>query len=566
MKKTMKTEYNQNHLITSINFHYSSNSNNIKISNSRKKKKQNDENKENINHNSNISIINKKKYIKMKMTLQKQPIKKKILRNNFELNQNILNLNAYKSEPLKIFEPDSFNNTSIHYTNHKNKITFSSGLMNLSKKKKTERKIKQQSNEDQKKDIKEINNFMILNNSISLSKNKTSIKSFKLRKINNENLKNKNSIENESFSYQNNIFINSNFSTDSYRTASKNKPQNNQLNNRINSSKGIYQNFFSPPKSEMAKNVGESIELKKSCRILTDRRKNNDLIIKFVNPDDFKIIKQIGFGSFGKIYKVLNIKNGQKYALKVMQNNKDNISYMQEKVQLIMEFENKIKCDGLIKIYGDACIKKGDQYHYYEVLELADRDWEQEIISRKRQNKYYSEYELINISTRLVQTLSTLQKNHITHRDIKLQNILLLNKNYKICDFGEARKLNQKGIIVQPVRGSELYMSPIQFFGLEKKLDYVQHNTYKSDVFSLGMCILFAATLSDECLYDIREITDMKEIENILMKYLYQRYSIKFIYFLLIMLEHNEKNRPDFISLEEIISNSFKNDEQVFIE
>lgn len=566
MKKTMKTEYNQNHLITSINFHYSSNSNNIKISNSRKKKKQNYENKENINHNSNISIINKKKYIKMKMTLQKQPIKKKILRNNFELNQNILNLNAYKSEPLKIFEPDSFNNTSIHYTNHKNKITFSSGLVNLSKKKKTERKIKQESNEEQKKDIKEINNFMILNNSISLSKNKTSIKSFKLRKINNENLKNKNSIENESFSYQNNIFINSNFSTDSYRTASKNKPQNNQLNNRINSSKGIYQNFFSPPKSEMAKNVGESIELKKSCRILTDRRKNYYSIIKFVNPDDFKIIKQIGFGSFGKIYKVLNIKNGQKYALKVMQNNKDNISYMQEKVQLIMEFENKIKCDGLIKIYGDAYIKKGDQYHYYEVLELADRDWEQEIISRKRQNKFYSEYELINILTRLVQTLSTLQKNHITHRDIKLQNILLLNKNYKICDFGEARKLNQKGIIVQPVRGSELYMSPIQFFGLEKKLDYVQHNTYKSDVFSLGMCILFAATLSDECLYDIREITDMKEIENILMKYLYQRYSIKFIYFLLIMLEHNEKNRPDFISLEEIISNSFKNDEQVFIE
>ena len=563
----MKTDYKKNHLITSINFHYSSNSNNKKISTSRKKEKLKDENKENINRNSNISIINKKKYIKLKMTLQKQPVKKKILRNNFDLNQNILNLNAYKSEPLKIFEPDSFNNTSIHYTNHKNKITFSNNLVNLSKKKKTEKKIKNKPNEEEKKEIKEINNYMIFNSSISFAKNKTSIKSFKLRKINNENMKNnRNSIVNESFSYQNNIFINSNFSTDSYRTASKNKPQKDKLNNCMYSTRDNYQNnFFSPPKSEMAKNVGESIELKKSCRILTDRRNNNDLKIKFVNPDDFKIIKQIGFGSFGKIYKVLNIKNGQKYALKVMQNNKDNISYMQEKVHLIMEFEKKIKCDGLIKIYGDACIKKGDQYYYYEVLELADRDWEQEIISRKRQNKYYSEYELINILTKLVQTLSTLQKNHITHRDIKLQNILLLNKNYKICDFGEARKLNQKGIIVQPVRGSELYMSPIQFFGLEKKLDYVQHNTYKSDVFSLGMCTLFAANLGDECLYDIREVTDMKEIENILMKYLYQRYSIKFIYFLLIMLEHQEKNRPDFISLEEIISNSFKNDELVFI-
>ena len=563
----MKTDYKKNHLITSINIHYSSNSNNKKISTSRKKEKLKDENKENINRNSNISIINKKKYIKLKMTLQKQPVKKKILRNNFDLNQNILNLNAYKSEPLKIFEPDSFNNTSIHYTNHKNKITFSNNLVNLSKKKKTEKKIKNKPNEEEKKEIKEINNYMIFNSSISFAKNKTSIKSFKLRKINNENMKNnRNSIVNESFSYQNNIFINSNFSTDSYRTASKNKHQKDKLNNCMYSTRDNYQNnFFSPPKSEMAKNVGESIELKKSCRILTDRRNNNDLKIKFVNPDDFKIIKQIGFGSFGKIYKVLNIKNGQKYALKVMQNNKDNISYMQEKVHLIMEFEKKIKCDGLIKIYGDACIKKGDQYYYYEVLELADRDWEQEIISRKRQNKYYSEYELINILTKLVQTLSTLQKNHITHRDIKLQNILLLNKNYKICDFGEARKLNQKGIIVQPVRGSELYMSPIQFFGLEKKLDYVQHNTYKSDVFSLGMCTLFAANLGDECLYDIREVTDMKEIENILMKYLYQRYSIKFIYFLLIMLEHQEKNRPDFISLEEIISNSFKNDELVFI-
>ena len=77
------------------------------------------------------------------------------------------------------------------------------------------------------------------------------------------------------------------------------------------------------------------------------------------------------------------IKNGQKYVLKVMHNNKNNILYMQEKVRIIMDFEKKTKSDGLIKIYGDACIKKGSQYFYYEVLELADRDWEQEIILRQ---------------------------------------------------------------------------------------------------------------------------------------------------------------------------------------
>ena len=225
---------------------------------------------------------------------------------------------------------------------------------------------------------------------------------------------------------------------------------------------------------------------------------------------------------------------------------------MQEKVHLIMDFEKKIKCEGLIKIYGDICLKKGGQYYYYQIMELADKDWEQEIIFRRKLNKYYSEYELLSIMSQLIKTLSLLQKNHITHRDIKIQNILILNNKYKICDFGEARKLNQKGTIVQPARGSELYMSPIQFFGLNKRQEYVQHNTYKSDVFSLGMCVLFAANLGDECLYDIREITDMKIIENILMSYLNRRYSYKFIQLLLTLLEIEEKNRPDFIQLKEI--------------
>ena len=556
MKKILKTEFNPNHLITSINFHYSSVNNNSKSITSRQNIKRTEANKENKSINSNINIINKKKYNKLRMTLQKNPIKKKLLNSNIDINQKIINLNSYKSVPLTIFEPGAFNNTSIVYSKHKNKETFSNKLVNLNKTKKAENKIKTYLD---KKNIKDNQNFMILNSSVSFTKIKNN-NSRKIQMNNNYKIGNKfnNSIENDSVSFKNKYFFNSNLSSLKYETASKNI-RKNKLDNSIDRTKRHMQNyFFSPPKLEISNKVGESIELQKSCRILSERR-NIELRLKYINPDDFKIIKQIGFGSFGKIYKVLNIKNGQKYAMKVMHNNKDNISYMQEKVRLIIDFEKRIKCDGLIKIYGDACIKKGNQYYYYEVLELAEKDWEQEIISRGNQRKFYSEFDLINIMFGLVETLSLLQKNHITHRDIKLQNILLLNNSYKICDFGEARKLSQKGVIVQPVRGSELYMSPIQFFGLDKKLDYVQHNTYKSDVFSLGMCILFAATLSDDCLYEIRELTNMAEIEKILMKYLRRRYSTKFIHLLLILLEFDEKNRPDFIKLEQIMLNIFDN-------
>ena len=46
----------------------------------------------------------------------------------------------------------------------------------------------------------------------------------------------------------------------------------------------------------------------------------------------------------------------------------------------------------------------------------------------------------------------------------------------------------------------------------------------------------------------------MDEIRNILKGYLSERYSIDFIEILLCMLQFNEKKRPDFIQLENLIS------------
>ena len=63
----------------------------------------------------------------------------------------------------------------------------------------------------------------------------------------------------------------------------------------------------------------------------------------------------------------------------------------------------------------------------------------------------------------IVKTFSLLQKNHITHRDIKPQNIMIVNGKFKICDFGNARILKREGMVVQRIRGSEMFMSPVIF-------------------------------------------------------------------------------------------------------
>ena len=221
-----------------------------------------------------------------------------------------------------------------------------------------------------------------------------------------------------------------------------------------------------------------------------------------------------------------------------------------EKTKIVTNFIKKTGSKGVIKIYGDLYKKKGNEYYYYVLMEIAEKDWDKELFERKKKKLYYSENEIFIIMNQLIKTLSLLQKNQITHRDIKPQNVLISKGIYKISDFGEAKTLLMEGIIASRVHGTELYMSPILFNGLKSHLTQVCHNTFKSDVFSLGMCLFYASTLTFSSLCDIRELNDMKLVKEQLKKYLSGKYSVKFIDILTEMLQIEENNRPDFITLE----------------
>ena len=273
---------------------------------------------------------------------------------------------------------------------------------------------------------------------------------------------------------------------------------------------------------------------------------------------EFQFGEQIGKGTFGKIFSVKWSKNDKYYAMKrEILTDIEDVQKRKSTSKIIQNLVKNKDNNGIIKIYGNLCLKKKNKDNnkiteiiYYELMEKAERDWDNEINIRSRFNLYYSENEIINIMTQLIETLSLLEKNHITHRDIKPQNILVFNGKYKLCDFGEIRVLKRDGLIVQRVRGSELYMSPILFHGLHLNLLQVRHNTYKSDVFSLGMCLFYASSLTYSGVDTIRELTDMKKIRTIVFQYLNKRYSNKLITFILSMLEIDESKRLNFIQLE----------------
>ena len=278
-----------------------------------------------------------------------------------------------------------------------------------------------------------------------------------------------------------------------------------------------------------------------------------------INPDEYKIIQKIGSGSFGKIYSVIWEKNNKKYAMKIMKlkNEKDFQNY-KNKLNILINFIKQTNCKNVVKVFGtlyEQQVTPNQIFRCYVLMELAKTDWEIEIKYRSQNKLFYTEKELLNIIKQLITCYSLLQKCNITHRDVKPQNILIINNYYKICDFGEAMVTHGKnGFIHQPIRGSELYMSPILFDALSNHKRDVIHNTYKSDVFSLGMCIVFAATLTFQSLYDIREVTDMNVVGNIIGNYLYPNYSKNIVDILLKMLQIEERKRPDFIQLERILN------------
>ena len=279
------------------------------------------------------------------------------------------------------------------------------------------------------------------------------------------------------------------------------------------------------------------------------------------NIDNYTIEKKIGDGAFGVLFSVSNNKTNKKYALKKL--TATDLTSLED-FQKEFEIAYKNNHDNILNLYG-ICIRVYDvtTYVLFFFLVLAEHDWEIEILNRNKEKKFYTEIELIDILKQLSSACVYLQKKEIAHRDIKPENILLFFDKkeepalYKICDFGEAKEKIRVGSRHKSIRGTDFYMSPILFKALMEKENSVRDDPYKSDVFSLGYCMIIASVLDFNFINKIRKVEEQRQIDRIIREALEERYSYKFIYVLLKMIVHNEKERIDFLGLERLIKDKF---------
>ena len=387
--------------------------------------------------------------------------------------------------------------------------------------------------------------------------NEKTIKTFNSKKTNNEDIE---EIEKEERDVIKDLedednYLNLGFKrqiSNNFKYQKKNSTDKNDINNLS----------FKERKESLSSNGDLSITSETSnlnFNILTNPEKLNFIskegLIPEFDTEDFEYLDPIGDGSFGKIYLVKNKYDNSKYALKkIICHDLKEVKNFQRELELVYSKTH----DNIMKIISIQykCLDI-TTYSIYILMEVALSDWNNEIKRRNKIKNYYKENEIIIILNQLNNALLYLETEGIAHRDIKPQNILIFENNiFKVTDFGEAKTISDTSQEAT-LRGSELYMSPILYNGLKYNQRNVKHNPYKSDVFSLGFCLLYALTLNLKVLNDLREIISMKVVYNMVSRALKKNYSSKMIRLICKMIELDERERFSFGDIEKYIKENY---------
>ena len=511
----------------------SNNNNSSKIIINRRNKNNIVESKYSSNTSNNINNINNFNKINNNIQKRLEYI------NNREKNNINININNNKNNII--------NSTR---TNHQIKLiketNSSKNIKVITNRKEKEKEDKSKKNEN----IKEFKNIQKYFNDF----NEEYTKELEKKK----EQKRKNQIK---YIYNNNNYYNNNNNNEPKKEIKQEIKMNNILYNiKQTSNKDINNNS----KQNLSSNKLNIVQDKKPMSNNLNQL-NTYKEITSLNSSNYKNIKVLGQGSYGKIYLVEDINTKEQYAMKkLILGDKLELRDNQDEYNMIMNIISTYPELNIIHVYATET-KNFDEYNFvfYVLMEVANCDWEKELLNRQKEKAYYTEEEIVYILQTLVDTFSYLQQIGVCHRDIKPQNILCFGeKGYKISDFGEAKfrkkwRLSQniEGYTSkQTVRGTELYMSPILYRALKTEPNKgVNHNVFKSDVFSLGMCFLFASCLDYKCLYDMRKVKNMIDVKNLVNKYMDNKYSNNFVDILTSMLNLYEKDRPDFIELSNMV-------------
>lgn len=188
----------------------------------------------------------------------------------------------------------------------------------------------------------------------------------------------------------------------------------------------------------------------------------------------YEVLEKIGTGGMSDVYKAKDQKLNRFVAVKVLKQEFSENRNFVSKFRVEAQAAAGLMHPNIVNVYD---VGEEEGIHYI-VMELVEGITLKKYIEKKVR---LTTKEAISIAIQVAMGIEAAHNNHIIHRDIKPQNIIISKEGkVKVTDFGIA-KAASSNTITSNVMGSVHYTSPEQARG--------GFSDEKSDIYSLGVTI-----------------------------------------------------------------------------
>jgi formylglycine-generating enzyme required for sulfatase activity/serine/threonine protein kinase len=211
----------------------------------------------------------------------------------------------------------------------------------------------------------------------------------------------------------------------------------------------------------------------------------------------YRIIKRIGCGSTGVVYRAHDDKKGKDIAVKVIFPRLLTDKEIKERFLAEAGIASELYHPGVVKLSG---VHSDDQYCFLTMELLEGRNLRQIMDARQKARKPFTRKEVIHIVTTLIDILHYAHVRTV-HRNLKPENIWIgKNKKYRIMDFGVAPLLQ-----TERPNGRSLTTGTDNYIAPEQLKDWYNVNS-DADQYALGvlMCELLNGKISAKKIHSVR--------------------------------------------------------------